>query len=149
MPSRLAKARSVAVTDGGARPRKRKASAEAEAEAGSPEAEAVKLIDHLARAFPVLKRDSARIVALKQELPEYLVCAQDASCDAGLTPKEMSIEISAWWAERTARLPAWSALARQVFLLLPSSAAVERVFSILRDTFGKEQKTAGGEDLLV
>jgi hypothetical protein len=50
-------------------------------------------------------------------------------------------------AERAARLPAWSALARQVFLLLPSSAAVERVFSILRHTFGKEQKTAG-EDLL-
>jgi hypothetical protein len=34
-----------------------------------------------------------------------------------------------------------------VLVLVPSSAAVERIFSILRDKFGKEQATAG-EDLL-
>ena len=35
-----------------------------------------KLVDHFARAFPLLKRDSARVIALKKELPEYLVCTQ-------------------------------------------------------------------------
>jgi hypothetical protein len=105
------------------------------------------LVDHFARAFPLLKRDSARVIALKKELPEYLVCTQHASMDPGLDAAEVSKAMSAWWAEHASRLPKWSALARDVFVLVPSSAAVERVFSILRNTFGKGQKTAG-EDLV-
>ena len=41
-----------------------------------------------------------------------------------------------------AALPAWSALAADVFLLVPSSCAVERVFSVMRDTFDKQQRSA-------
>jgi len=105
------------------------------------------LIDNLARVLPILKHDHARIAALKKELPDYLVCVRDAVLDEGMTPEETSNALSAWWAERAARLPAWSSLALDVLVLVPSSCAVERVFSILRDTFGKEQKTTG-EDLL-
>lgn len=104
-------------------------------------------IDDFARVFPLLKRDNARVIALKKELPEYLVCTQHASMDPGLDAADASQAMSAWWAAHASRLPAWSALARHVFLLVPSSAAVERVFSILRNTFGKEQKSAG-EDLM-
>ena len=42
-------------------------------------------------------------------------------------------------------LPFWAQLLRIVLLLAPSSAAVERVFSIMRRTFGKDQDKALGD----
>ena len=38
--------------------------------------------------------------------------------------------------------PHWSALARQVLLVQPSSAAAERVFSLLANSFGDQQNNA-------
>ena len=61
---------------------------------------------------------------------------------SGLSAPERSAAVSAWWAAHAADLPAWAELARLVFLASPSSAAVERVFSILRNTFDAGQKLA-------
>ena len=61
---------------------------------------------------------------------------------SGLSAPERSAAVSVWWAKYAKDLPAWAELARLVFLASPSSAAVERVFSILRNTFDAGQKLA-------
>ena len=50
--------------------------------------------------------------------------------------------MSLWWAEHAVELPAWAQLAARVFLVSPTSAAVERVFSILRGSFHHGQHGA-------
>ena len=50
--------------------------------------------------------------------------------------------MSLWWAEHAVELPAWAQLAARVFMVSPTSAAVERVFSILRDSFHHGQNGA-------
>ena len=100
------------------------------------------LVENLRDVFPVLARDPARVDVLKRELPQYLARAQYARFEAGLSAEEKSAKLAAWWAEEAKGLPAWSLLAADVFLIVPSSCAVERVFSVLRDTFDKQQKAA-------
>ena len=100
------------------------------------------LIRKLAAVFPALGNDARLIADLERELPKYLVETQLAQLEAGLAPEQKSSARSQWWAEHAAVLPAWAALAHRVFAVVPSSAAVERVFSILRDTFGDDQKGA-------
>jgi len=102
----------------------------------------VGLVDNLAKAFPLLRADPARVAALKRELPTYLVRAGYSRIESGLSAEEKSAALAKWWAAEAAALPAWSALAADVFLLVPSSCAVERVFSAMRDTFDKQQRTA-------
>jgi hypothetical protein len=100
------------------------------------------LVDNLAKVFPALSADRARVAALKGELPTYLVRAGYARIESGLNAEEKTAALAAWWAAEAAALPAWSALAADVFLLVPSSCAVERVFSVMRDTFDKQQRSA-------
>ncbi len=45
-----------------------------------------------------------------------------------------------WWAAHRSALPAWSSLVQKLLLLCPSSAATERVFSIMRNSFDKRQE---------
>ena len=67
------------------------------------------------------------IDGLKEELPQYLAIASDVSNE---------IEPVDWWKRHEADLPKWSRAARQILLVQPSSAAAERVFSILNSSFG-------------
>ena len=57
----------------------------------------------------------------------------DASCEV----KPLN-----WWKRHETDLPNWSRPARQVVLVQPSSAAAERVFSILHCSFGDRQNNA-------
>jgi hypothetical protein len=50
-----------------------------------------------------------------------------------------------WWRLNKKDLPFWARLLRLILLLAPSSAAVERVFSIMRRTFGANQDAALGD----
>ena len=70
---------------------------------------------------------------LKVELPSYV--AKAVGVDARLCWLE-------WWKRNCVTLPHWSALARQVVLVQPSSAAAERVFSLLSSSFGDQQTNA-------
>jgi len=70
---------------------------------------------------------------LLAELPAYLACAADTSSD--IDPLE-------WWRSNATSLPCWSVAAAKVLLLQPSSAAAERVFSILSNCFGEQQDRA-------
>ena len=71
--------------------------------------------------------DPALLSRLKSELPEYLVKADDVSAD--IAPLE-------WWDRQEHSLPHWSASVRKVILVQPSSAAAERVFSLLKASLG-------------
>ena len=76
--------------------------------------------------------DPALLSQLKSELPEYLVKADDA---ADIAPLE-------WWDRQEHSLPHWSASVRKVILVQPSSAAAEKVFSLLKASFNERQDGA-------
>jgi hypothetical protein len=73
----------------------------------------------------------ARRTALIEELGLYRARAQ------GLPP---TVDIARWWRQAMVALPHWSSLLfDHIALLQPSSAAVERVFSMLDHLFNDEQ----------
>ena len=76
------------------------------------------------QAFPFF--DASVMAAPKSERPSYLAKAVDI--DAGFDPLQ-------WWKNHTADLPHWSAAAA----IIPSSAAAERIFSLLKASFGLQQ----------
>ena len=67
---------------------------------------------------------------LKEELPTYLSKVTDL--DDVYDPLE-------WWKCNASALPHWSQAAQKMFLLQPSSAAAERVFSLLKSSFNDRQ----------
>ena len=81
------------------------------------------------QAFPFL--NTASILAnLKSELPSYLAKAADIDAE---------IDSLVWWKAHSADLPHWSTAAADILLVQPSSAAAERVFSLLKASFGPQQ----------
>ena len=70
---------------------------------------------------------------LKSELPQYIAKAAETSPE---------VDVMSWWFEHSDELPHWSAAAKMVALIQPSSGAVERVFSILTDTFSTQQDSS-------
>ena len=81
-------------------------------------------------SVPVFNKPSI-LTELKEELPAYLAKAAD------VFPTTDELE---WWKYKKAFLPAWSKAAQHVLLLQPSSAAAERVFSLLNASFGTSQE---------
>ena len=73
-------------------------------------------------AFPFL--DAVTLGNLKAELPQYIAAAED------LQPNYSPLE---FWKTHATSLPAWAAAAKKVLLVQPSSAACERVFSLLNN----------------
>ena len=59
-----------------------------------------------------------------------LSLAQDVSPD---------YDTLSWWKGHSHDLPYWSAAAQNVILVQPSSATSERVFSLLKASFGPQQ----------
>ena len=84
--------------------------------------------------FPFLDSDEI-INGLKAELPDYLAAAEDVS----VLNEEQKVE---WWHRQEERLPRWVTVVKQVLLIQPSSAAAERVFSILKASFNEQQDCA-------
>ena len=68
---------------------------------------------------------------LKAELSSYLAAASSATA---------STDTLEWWECHEEVLPHWAAAVRAVVLIQPSSAAAERVFSILNSSFGPQQE---------
>ena len=79
------------------------------------------------RAFPFSDSD-ATVDGLKAELPAYLAAAEDVV----IPTEEKKVE---WWCGHKEQLPRWASSVEQVLLVQPSSATVERVFSILKASF--------------
>ena len=86
------------------------------------------------RIFPFLDNDVI-INGLNTELPVYLAAAQDVV----ISKEEKKVE---WWHRHEEQLPHWASAVKQVLLVQPSSAAAERVFSILSASFTDQQENA-------
>ena len=82
-------------------------------------------------AFPFFS--SSEIDELEQELPIYLAKVID------LSPETQCLD---WWKRNEHTLPFWSNAAKRVFLVQPSSAASERVFSLLNSSFSSQQQSS-------
>ena len=78
--------------------------------------------------FPFL--DHNTLGDLKTELPHYMAAVEDIS------PTYSPLEV---WKRHALSLPSWAVAARKVLLLHPSSAASERVFSLLNSSFSHQQ----------
>ena len=85
-------------------------------------------IDSL-KAFPFLNSDTI-IDNLKSELPTYLAHAVDVSSDT---------DTLVWWQGESNHMPFWADAFCKILLIQPSSAAAERIFSILNNNFGSYQ----------
>lgn len=94
------------------------------------------------RAFPFLDEDGI-IDGLCQELATYLACAEGVSFRgeslAHLAAIAKKVE---WWKHNAEKLPQWAKAVKLVLLVQPSSAAPERVFSLLRAAFSDQQQGA-------
>jgi len=90
----------------------------------NPEASTVDLL----RSFPFITADN--ITNLKAELPVYLAKSEDL---------DDSVDKLLWWKNQETSLPTWCAVVKKILLVQPSSAAVERVFSLLNSAFGDQQ----------
>ena len=74
--------------------------------------------------------DAEIIKLLKTELLVYLAkCADTGENFCALK----------WWKMNSQQLPTWAASAKKVLLVQPSSAASERVFSLLKASFNDQQ----------
>ena len=87
------------------------------------------------QAFSVIFHDCDPDFGLKAELPVYLAAAEDVN----VLNEEQKVE---WWHKQEERLPRWVTAVKQVLLIQPSSAAAERVFSILKASFNEQQDCA-------
>lgn len=93
-------------------------------------------LDNL-KVFTFLAGDG-QIDGLKAELPRYMALAD------GVSTVVNKIE---WWRNHTEELPKWSSACKLILLIQPSSAAAERVFSLLSSSF-KEQQANSLEDYI-
>ena len=76
--------------------------------------------------------NSKTIDGLKSELPVYMSKAADLSSNiCKLT----------WWKRHAVELPCWSNACKSLLLIQPSSAAAERVFSLLNNSFNDQQNS--------
>ena len=85
-------------------------------------------IDTLMMEFPFV--DSVKVECLKTELPRYLSAAEDLSPD---------YDVVQWWKTHEPEIPNWADVCKLILLVQPSSAAAERVFSLLQNAFGRQQ----------
>ena len=75
-------------------------------------------------------RNMALLTSMKSELPMYLSRASDVA---------LNVDPLSWWKQQSSALPNWATAVCLVLLIQPSSAAAERVFSILSSSFGDRQ----------
>ena len=83
--------------------------------------------------FSLKKNLRTCIQVLQLWLPLYQAAAQDVDC---------SHDPLLFWKNHETELSRWAKAARQVLLVQPSSVALERVFSLLRNSFGERQNAS-------
>ena len=83
------------------------------------------------RAFPFLDSPPT-IGGLKSEIPTYMAASEEVSTDT---------DAIIWWKSHANKLPKWAEVFRLVLLVQSSSAAAERVFSILQ-RFNDQQQSS-------
>ena len=66
------------------------------------------------------------------EIPMYMAASEDVSTE---------IDLIAYWKRHAIELPKWANAFKKVLLVQPSSAAAERVFSILQRFTAQQQSS--------
>ena len=92
------------------------------------------------KAIPGL-RSGAILRGLKDELPTYMATADRVSLSTTL------VDELQWWHNHESDLPKWSTAFKVALLIQPSSAAAERVFALLSNSF-TERQTRSMEDYI-
>lgn len=78
--------------------------------------------------------DSDNVIQpLQRELAAYQVLTDDVAGE---------INVLEWWSQHSEEIPSWASACKQILLLQPSSAASERVFSLLQNSFNNQQEQA-------
>ena len=75
----------------------------------------------------------ACIDGLQRELPTYIAAATDVNPD---------INVLTWWGIHEQEIPNWAKACKKILLIQPLSAASERVFSLLENSFQDSQAYA-------
>ena len=66
------------------------------------------------------------LTGLKAELSSYKAAVEDI---------DPEVDILQWWKSHEKELPNWSTALKNIILVQPSSAAAERVFSVIQNLF--------------
>ena len=82
-------------------------------------------------AFPFFQPPP--VTALKNEFPQCIAAAEDVCSE--YSPLD-------FWKNHETTLPAWGEAANKVLSVQPSSAAAERIFSLLKCNVGEQQLSA-------
>ena len=100
------------------------------------------MVDDLMAIEPLAGHDL--LDGLKQELPAYLSAA--ATCPAlnRSDVGEYTEAVLAFYRAYNPRSPTWAKAARIIFAMAPSSAASERVFSLVKNMFGSAPSSNPG-----
>jgi len=80
-----------------------------------------------------LSNDACIHDGLQRELPTYIAAATDVNPD---------IIVLIWWEIHQQEIPNWAKARKKILLIQPSSAASERVFSLLENSFRDNQACA-------
>ena len=78
---------------------------------------------------------SSELSNLKSELASYLAKASQVNA-------ESDVKLLKWWETHASELPCWSSTFKKVLLIQPSSAASERVFLLLNNSFNDHQQNS-------
>ena len=81
-------------------------------------------------------------MSLKAELETYRVAARAAPALDHGDVKAFTEGVLVFWRTHGTKMPAWRVAAKIIFAIPPTSAASERVFSLLEAMFGKDQDAA-------
>lgn len=87
------------------------------------------------------------VLGMEHEWPVYVSMCRMIPVDVNDTePKRIMAIAPRFWKEARITLPCIAELAYIAFTLTPSSAAAERVFSLLKNMFTKQQMTSALTD---
>ena len=96
-------------------------------------------VDELCAAIPALSGNAA---ALKAQVDAYRVAARAVPALDHSDVTAFTDGVLEFWRKQGSKMPAWRKAARLVFAIPPTSAASERVFSLLEAMFGKGHDSA-------
>ena len=94
------------------------------------------LVDELCAAIPAINGLAAQ---LKAEIDAFRVAARSAPPIDHCDVKAFTAAVLEFWRKHGTKMPTWRKAAKIVFAIPPTSAASERVFSLLQVMFGKDQ----------
>ena len=99
-------------------------------------------VRELALVVPLaMERGGELLTDLERDLPLLLAAAHGFTADHG-SVDDFTESVLGWYKNHSSEIGAWAEASLIVFSFTPSSAAAERVFSLLKALFGSDQDVA-------